>query len=133
MPTSEYWVPSQWVTSTLIYCASTVCSFLILKSEYTQRSQYLAKFPTEWFRWFSILCILCGFVAQLSYSLRSIPWLCVISAYLGTTFSFIQGLFMGLYQLYRLHYCFANESLQSTRGYPNGCLSLCIQLVSFVS
>ena len=112
------WTPTQWIVVGVIFIAFSTLSFIVLRSEIQKRKKATTKFTTKWFKWFSITCITSGFLMQLFYTLIYIPWFCTIAAYLGVVSSYVQGISMTYYQLFRLYYCFANEQIHSDKGYP---------------
>ena len=63
-------------------------------------------------------CVVSGFLCPLFLILEYIPGLCTFSTYTGWLCMNIQFLSMGLYQLARLYYCFANDQIHSNKGYP---------------
>ena len=92
-----------------------------------QRYKPTTQFSTLWFKSFSFLCIVCGFLDRLLFALAYVPGLCLFTAFIGLISGVIQGVSMGFYQLYRLYYCFANKQIQSNKGYPK-----CIFIIMYI-
>ena len=106
-----------WIPYVIIDVIAIFFGFIILRCEIQKRRQLRVKFTTKWFKFFSIACISCSFMMGVFAPLQFIPGLCIFSHYLFLVSFGTAGLFMGLYQLHRLYYCFANEQVHSNKGY----------------
>ena len=110
--------PTYWISLQVPGILFTVIHLLIVKHEIKKRNHTSAKFTTKSLKYTSLLCILSGFLANISWLLQWFNGLCVFMTWLGSTFSYLQFLSMGFYQLSRLYYSFANSQIHSGKGYP---------------
>ena len=62
--------------------------------------------------------IICGMIFTLSLCVGHFPILCHISEQIGIIALAGQSVSIGFYQLSRLYYCFAQEMVHGTHGYP---------------
>ena len=109
--------PIYWISESVISITSAVFNILILHSECKKRRQNDIKYTTKWLKLFSMICIISGTIYSIYLSVSHLPMLCEIST-ITTTMTALQFIAMGLYQLSRLHYCFANSKVHSNKGYP---------------
>ena len=108
---------SKWITILAAQLISMIIGFLILKSEIRKRKQLEIKFTTIWFK-FSQSHVLPLISLLKCFSLDYVPSFCIFSNYFSIVFTIFSYASMGFYQLYRLHYCFANGYVHSNKGYP---------------
>lgn len=105
---------AQWITY-LIFCAITsIISLWILVSECRKRRKRSTKSRTKWLKVFSLSCMSFCLASQVSFILQCFPAFCLIFPYIGWIFLILTVWTLGLYQLSRLYYCFA----ESNNGYP---------------
>lgn len=109
----EYWIPRALVSLIFIIMNGWILS----KELWTRKTSPSIHFVTNSLRIFSILCIVFGFCGSIMVSVIYTPGFC----HFGPSGSMIcldlQYLFMGWYQLTRLHYCFSREQIRSENGY----------------
>ena len=94
---------------------------LVLSSFFTfdevkKRRRNQTQFRTNLLRWSSFLGISGAFLRSTFFVLRSVNGLCYFLGILATWISIVQPIVVGLYQLSRLHYVFADSKMQG--GYP---------------
>ena len=110
--------PFQWIPETLIAFIVSIITIWMLKHERKQRRDKAVKFTTKSLEFCSILCIICGLITNIFLFARNVNGFCHFSAFIFDVFAALQATFMGLYQLSRLYYCFANNQIYSNNGYP---------------
>ena len=93
-------------------------SLHLLHRETKNRKLSTALFTTKYLKLFSISCIFSGFIFAITMLLSHIKGLCVFIQSIAMITMVIQFLSMGSYQLSRVYYCFANEQIHSSKGYP---------------
>ena len=106
-----------WIVNRCIHVVWTVLTATILYSEIHQRVTKTISFTTKSLKWCSITCIVAAFLAQLFELLGYLPGFCTFYRVMCKIFSITTILFMGYFQLSRLHYCFANAQIHSDKGY----------------
>ena len=111
-------LPSKWIPNLAINIIVMIIAFLILRNEVRKRKQLKTAFTTIWFKLFSITCIVSFFVNQMAQILKYAPGFCIFCNYFTKVSNVVLYVSMGLYQLYRLYYCFANNQVHSNKGYP---------------
>ena len=114
----RYEPASEWIPSLAIKLISMIIAFVMLRREIRKRKLLKITFTTIWFKLFSITCIASCFATEMFESLSYVPGFCIFTGYMVSISSVLLYLSMGLYQLYRLYYCFANEKVHSNKGYP---------------
>lgn len=57
-------------------------------------------------------------MTSIFWIVRDVTEMCKYSVFIAEFFMGLQVVFMGLYQLSRLHYCFTSSQLHSKKGYP---------------
>ena len=65
----------------------------------------------------SYLCLACGPLTGLGVFLGYVDGFCFFVWYLNNTAGSLQFVFLGIYQISRLHYCFSRERVYSNKGY----------------
>ena len=106
-----------WV-SVCVWCLiGVILHSIILQSEIKKRKQASNKFTTKSLQLTSIICIISGLITNICWVLYPLPGFCHFTG-LGTVIALCtQGVSMGLYQLSRLYYSFANDKIHSKKGY----------------
>ena len=112
--------PGRLIFALLCGLSSIVLNFIILRQEIIARrnASIKTKFTTRSLKYYSVLCIITGFLSPVFMTTSFIPIMCMFSGLLWSICAILQTLFMGLYQLSRLKYCFANSQIHSDKGYP---------------
>ena len=103
-----------WIWSFILFSFNAY----ILYRECKNRKNTDVKFTTKPLKYWSILCIIIGCVSLFSGATLGINGLCYFSLQLWLISYLVQQFCMGLYQLSRLYYCFANNQIYSNKGYP---------------
>ena len=84
-----------------------------------QKRRAGVNFTTKSLKIWSALCIFSGPLIGFCIFALYFDGFCYFTWYfIGVTILY-QPVFMGLYQLSRLYYCFANNQVYSNKGYPN--------------
>ena len=113
------WSPEEWMPGTILYIIATITSLKLLMFEVKKRKRMNASFTTKSLQYSSIICMTAAFIVNLIYSINDFYVLCNFISVLAVIALAVQMVFMGFYQLARLHYCFANDKIYSNKGYPN--------------
>ena len=85
--------------------------------EIKKRRQSDTSFTTKSLQYLSLICIISGFTTNFVHAFNEFDGFCIFATLLGSSAFLSQILSIGLYQLSRLHYCFANEQIHSKQGY----------------
>ena len=110
--------PTHWIPLIILNVIYMIIAFRILFSEIRTRKQPSVTFTTGQFKIWSIMCITSSFTQLFCALLTPFNVLCTFAEFLNWTSLVTTGLSMGFYQLWRLHYCFANSQIHSDKGYP---------------
>ena len=110
--------PQLWITECFINLLFALISIYILKKELSSIKSGNAKYTTKYLKLWSLLCLICGPIIGLSYVCQTFDGLCLLTWYSKILFGAWQSVFMGMYQLSRLYYCFSRDQIYSDRGYP---------------
>ena len=111
-----------WIISDIISFITAIISLWILVSEITRRRNSRITFATKWLRVFSSSCLALCFASQVCYISQYFPGFCIIFSWIGWILLVLTVWSLGLYQLSRLYYCFAD----SNQGYPKWVFSMMI-------
>ena len=125
-----------WLTL-IINCGTgfvtAVVNAVILRKEINTRKSNNVVFTTNNSKNFSLLSIICGVIFGIFQAVSPFDGVCHISLAIDYVAWFLQGIFMGLYQLDRLHYCFAQNQVYSTKGYPGWLFIIMITFAVIIS
>ena len=108
----------EWIPGTITSLIATILTLRILSAELRIRKEESVKFTTKSLEYSSVICIVTGFITNLFFLLNECYGFCHFSTLMANIVYANQLIFMGLYQLSRLYYCFANDSIHSHKGYP---------------
>ena len=111
--------PEIWISSCSLSFILLVLNTRLVSKEYKRRRAGNITFTTKYIVLWSILCMILGPTCLLVITLKQIPGFCYISLVIFRLTLYAQPIILGLYQLSRLHYCFAREKVYSNKGYPN--------------
>ena len=110
--------PLYWSIWLIIGIISTIVVSFIAQSEHKKRrwkSDFLA---SDHLKITSALSIVSGLGTSIGLCLTSMPGVCLFSSTVVELTVCFQFLFLGLYQLSRLHYSFSKTSARHANGYP---------------
>ena len=104
------------ITQQCIGAVFVILNLYVIIKEILKRQRDAPKFKSCLSKWLSLLCIVGGLVHALTATMHYIDELCLfmesICDYIGSALQ----IFVGLYQLNRLYYCFADKNVSG--GYP---------------
>ena len=86
-----------------------------------------AKFTTRSLKMLFVLVIGCGPIACFAQFMRTLPGFCYFGNYLFLLSIYFQTIFMGFYQLSRIHYCFSKKS----KGFAKNGYSIWVFIVMY--
>ena len=110
--------PLEWCIWLIIAMFSVTLTVLILRSECKKRRLDSSWFASDNLRITSAVSIGFGVVAAVQSCLDLFPGACMLQYTLSPIERGAQFIFMGFYQLSRLHYCFSKNSTHHDSGYP---------------
>eukprot|EP01084_Bolivina_argentea_P177549 307014_1 len=108
----------QWVFITLTYFLTMIINVYILKKEWKKRQAKETPFITKSLQISSLLTIIFSVLPYFWGFLLYFNGFCYFANQMSVSL-YLQFNFMGLYQISRLHYCFAQSQVHSNKGYPN--------------
>ena len=110
--------PLYWSIWLVVGIICTIVVGCIARSEYKKRRSESNLFASNHLKITSALSIVSGLSTSIGLCLTPMPGFCLFSfTAVDLTFCF-QMIFMGLYQLSRLHYSFSKTSTLHANGYP---------------
>ena len=92
---------------------------MILRKEWMKRKSTNILYPSKGLQCYPLACIVCGSLSAFFGAIRFLPIACYFSGQIYSVMIGWQALFLGYFQLSRLHYCFATTQVYSNKGYPN--------------
>ena len=104
---------------TSIELFSCIINGRIFFKECTSLKSKESKFSTKYLKYLSFLSLSSGFFFSMLSLISRLPYTCYAAGSLSLSAFWSQGIFLGLYQLARLYYCFAKSSIHSDEGYSN--------------
>eukprot|EP01083_Nonionella_stella_P050645 134647_1 len=107
--------PLEWITMLIFLIIATIINSWITYEEIQKRNKNEMIHASKYLQLFSIVCLIGGIIGPFSHSLYYIPGLCHFVSAFGSGGYGVQVIFMGYYQLSRLHYCFANTQIHSNK------------------
>ena len=110
--------PLRWCIWLIIGIIATMLTGLVAFCECKKRQSETSWFASDYLKITSAISIGCGSVAALQSCLDILPGFCMIQYTLSPIARQTQFIFMGFYQLSRLHYCFSKTSSHHQNGYP---------------
>ena len=110
--------PSQWTIWMIIGIIGLILTGCIALFEYKKRRSETSWFASDYMRITSAVSIGCGLTSNALLCLGLIPGSCYLQDTAGFLVAGAQFVFMGFYQLSRLHYCFSQNSANHQNGYP---------------
>ena len=110
--------PLQWTIWMIIGIIGLILTGCTALFEYKKRRSETSWFASDYMRITSAVSIGCGVTSTTMQCLELIPGFCYLQHTVGPIAVGAQFLFLGLYQLSRLHYCFSQNSANHHNGYP---------------
>ena len=110
--------PPAWIVRMVISLIIFVIIARILRSEVKKRRLATTQFYSKYLRFTSAVCIWLAPITPLFIFLSVIPGFCTIRLIGSAMMFYTQFVFLGFYQLSRLHYCFSDQQLHGNKGYP---------------
>lgn len=107
-----------WIFYEMIGIIGALMTGSMLVDEMRKRNSRTNLLTSEYLKITSAVCLWCGLAAITTFILGGIPGLCYIKYRANAVLIGIQYLFLGLFQLSRLHYCFSKDEKQRQKGYP---------------
>ena len=120
-----------WISMVMINFISLIISVLILKTELNNRNSAESKLNSKMMWYIPIIAFICTIISNIFGVVLYIDGFCYISYHLMLSSSLYYFL-MGLYQISRLHYCFAQSQVHSNKGYPNWLINI-MYIIGIVS
>ncbi len=111
--------PVAWILRTVLGFIPLIINAFILYKEWMVRKSDKTEFINKYLKIYSISSIICSVIHALFAALYSFNVFCYFGLQLTVQSFALQMVFMGLYQLERLRYCFSNSQVHSNKGYPN--------------
>ena len=110
--------PASWILIILVSVSIAGINMRILYKEIKQRRSGNCIWASWQLKIFSLSTISCGALIPLLFTTYLLPGTCYFSWNIWFMTLLFQWVFMGYYQLSRLHYCFARSQIYSSKGYP---------------
>ena len=110
--------PAAWTIRLVLGMVGFAITGRVLYSEVKKRRLPTVQFYSQHLRITSAVCIWFAPITPLSLMLTLIPGFCMIRFICNMVPFYTQFVFLGFYQLSRLHYCFSNKQLHGNKGYP---------------
>eukprot|EP01084_Bolivina_argentea_P261225 441352_1 len=123
--------PNQWMPICIIGLVVLIINGCILIKEIKRRNHKTVKFETKYFKIWSVLCIISGVLFGFFAFVQHIDGFCHFAQHLLYIIIGFQGIFMGFYQLSKLHRLFAQSQEYNTNGYPT-CLFFFMYTIGIV-
>ena len=110
--------PLDWITKIVVGLIGFVITGILFRYEMLKRRSPDSQILSNYLRATSSICLWCGPISTSLLMLSVVPGFCMVRM-IGTMMAFhTQFLFLGLYQLSRLHYCFSSQQTRTKKGYP---------------
>ena len=122
----------EWLPGAITSFIAAIISASIFVIEIKKRNQHHTKFTTKSLEYSSLICIIAACITNIFFTLNEVHGFCSISTFIANTTFIISSVFMGFYQLSRLHYCFANSKIHSNKGYPKWTFIIMIIIGIFI-
>ena len=110
--------PVGWIPGNIVSLIATIITITILTIEIRRRKSQKHQFTTKSLQYSSLFCIISGIIPNIFFFINEYDGFCYFSTLIANIFYPLTTIFMGFYQLSRLHYCFANDKIHSNKGYP---------------
>eukprot|EP01084_Bolivina_argentea_P239140 401924_1 len=111
--------PAEWLSVSMMASIAFITSIAILIKELKKRKSEDAKFTTKWLQLFSLLAMIFGTIYTIGHITKFLPIACIFTDPLRFALLSDQYAFIGFYQLARIYYCFSQNQVHSSNGYPN--------------
>ena len=110
--------PENWLSWMIIGLIATALTGIVTRMECKNRRSEANRFASDSLRITSTVSIGCGLTTAILMCLTVLPGVCMLQLAAPLMMFGAQFLFMGFYQLSRLHYCFSQNSAHHQNGYP---------------
>eukprot|EP01084_Bolivina_argentea_P215229 365399_1 len=107
----------QWILRIVLNLIGLFLISSILKYEHNKRTGTNILFINKYIKVLPLLCMINGVIIELFDMLHYIPILCHFSFSIHSISVTQQPIFIGFFQLFRLHYTFAQSQVHSNKGY----------------
>ena len=109
----------EWIGISICGLLTTLSQSYLLYKELEKRDPNKTSVISKYHQYWCILCIISGMLYGFCTFIRFFPILCHIGGdRVFVTFGALQGIFIGIFQLSRLYYCFSRSKVHSKKGYP---------------
>eukprot|EP01084_Bolivina_argentea_P045124 83056_1 len=108
-----------WISYSMIGVFIIIVHVWLLRQELIKRKNQDLIFTSKFSKYTSILCIIAGLLTGCFTVLKYIPGFCFFSDEFRLITIGVQSVFVGFFQLTRLHYCFSKSKVYSNKGYNN--------------
>ena len=110
--------PLDWCIWLIIAIITTIITSTVTQLECKKRRWKLTSFASDRLKNTSAISFICGLITPVLWCLDLMPGFCYLQWTVAPVFGQAQFLFMGLYQLSRLHYSFSKNRAHHQNGYP---------------
>ena len=110
--------PVHWCIWLFIGIITAIIISTVIQFECKKRRLKSTLFASDNLKFTSAASIVCGMIAAIYLCLEMLPGVCLLEHSVSLAFFAAQFIFLGLYQLSRLHYCFGKHSAHHEKGYP---------------
>ena len=110
--------PLTWIIWLSMGAITTIITGTVARLEYKKRRLDSTIFVSNNLRITSAISIGCGLITAILLCLEILPGSCMLQLVASLIVGGNQFVFIGLYQLSRLHYCFSKTSAHHQNGYP---------------
>ena len=109
--------PYIWITASILGLSIIIVSGYILRLELKARKSESITFISKSAEIFSLLALVCVLWTGIGVTIWYFNGLCRAAGFVYIL-STMTSIFIGFYQLDRLHFCFAQSKVYSNKGYP---------------
>ena len=107
-----------WIILIIVSFICFIINCIIIETEYEKRKTKIL-FVSQSIKILPLISMVSGCLYILFQLITRLPGACFINESIDDIFPCLQALFMGLYQLSILFYCFSSSKIHSNKGYPN--------------
>eukprot|EP01084_Bolivina_argentea_P085114 153841_1 len=109
----------EWIFDSVIGLIVFIINFAIFKKEWKKRKSKKIIFISKTSQISSLLCFIFGTLFGLFLFVMHLNGFCYFAYQVNMFCFFCAGFGIGIYQMARLYYCFANAQVYHNKGYPN--------------
>ena len=114
----EDFPPLAWIVRVAMGMIGFAIACIVFYFETKKRHLPTTRFYSKYLQFTSAVCVWCAPISSLFLMLSAIPGFWMIRNIVSTMTCYTQFVFLGLYQLSRLHHCFSSQQLHEKKGYP---------------